>query len=139
MIAARAGMIPDRTQGGIMNKTIAGAILSAGTLAIFAGPALAEHCYNPNKPAGAGAQVILDENFEVGPDSVQTKGLQNRIDKGLVDTEEGEGYHGIVGFDLDGDGEADFSTWQVTPTGSIPHQAIFNGSPDHGIIQIPLG
>lgn len=123
-----------------MNKkeVVVRTAVSAGLLAVVTGgPAFAQHCYNPNKPAGAGAQVVFDENF-AEPVSM-TNGLANRIEKGIVDVETGEGYHGIVGADFDGDGEADFSTWQVTPTGSIPDQAIHNGSPDHGIIEIPFG
>ena len=70
-------------------------------LSLIAAPALAHQCTNASKsdPA-AGAQIVF------GPDEQPifiTQGLLSRIDRGLDDAETGEGFHGIIAFDLDGD------------------------------------
>ena len=66
-----------------------------------------------------------------------TQGLLNRIEGGLVDAETGEGFHGIIAFDLDGDGEADASTWiGVGPDGEIPLEAQFAGPACRGLTNI---
>ena len=65
-----------------------------------------------------------------------TKGLVNRFERGIIDPDTGDGFHGIVGFDEDGDGVADASTYIVGPNGEIPLNAQLRGSPDHGIINI---
>lgn len=100
---------------------------------VMAGAALAHECVNAsqmgNRP-GAGAQVVFGEGDE--PVSI-TNGLARRIEKGIVDAESGDGFHGKLGFDFDGDGVADGATWQVTPGGSIPSQAQENGPPCRGI------
>ena len=46
-------------------------------------------------------------------------GLANRFAQGLVDPETGEGFHGLIGFDFDGDA-VDFSTYIVGPDDEIP-------------------
>ena len=100
------------------------------------GQALAHQCCNVSKNEqnpGAGAQVVIDDEDNI---VFATNGLINRVDRGLVDPESGEGYHGVVAFDVDGDGEADFSTYQVTPGDEIPPQAQQNGSPDDGIVNV---
>ena len=114
-----------------------GKILTAGaaciaTLALVAGPAAAHECTNANKPAGAGAQVII------GPDGQiewSTKGVQVRFQHGIID-QDGNGYHGLIGLDVDGDGTADYTTYIVGPNGELPETAQQNGSPDHGIVNI---
>lgn len=97
------------------------------------GIAGAHQCTNASKPPGAGAQVVIDGNT----DEVvyATKGLLNRFERGLIGPD-GEGYHGLVGVDLDGDAKADMMTYIVTPTGEIPTKAQQNGSPDHGIVNL---
>jgi hypothetical protein len=117
-------------------RLIAGAALAATLFALTGGTALAGECFNADKNAhnpGAGAQVVLD-----GEDNIvsATNGVMNRVEKGLIDPDSGEGYHGLIAFDFDGDGEADASTFIVTPNDEIPEQAQENGSPDHGIINI---
>lgn len=110
---------------------VAGATVVA-TLGLVAGPAGAHECTNANKPAGAGAQVII------GPDGQiewATKGVQMRIANGII-TEDGAAFHGLVGIDLDGNGTADATTYIVGPNGELPQTAQLNGSPDHGIVNI---
>ncbi len=102
-------------------------------VALAAGTASAHECTNANKPPGAGAQVVIDGNTDM-PVSM-TKGLENRFDRGLIGPD-GEGYHGLIGIDVDDDGQADFMTYIVGPNDEIPTQAQQNGSPDHGIINL---
>lgn len=102
---------------------------------LIATPALAHQCTNASKsdPA-AGAQIVF------GPDEQPifiTQGLLNRIERGLVDAETGEGFHGIIAFDIDGDGKADASIWiGVGPDGQIPLEAQFAGPACRGLTNI---
>ena len=67
-----------------------------------------------------------------------SNGLQRRIDQGVVDPLTGEGFHGLIGFDLDGDGVADVSTWVgVGPEGTeIPDNAQENGPACRGLTNL---
>ncbi|MGQ0831124.1 MAG: hypothetical protein ACT4OV_05550 [Microthrixaceae bacterium] len=109
-----------------------GTTVMAGVV-LASGVAGAQQCTNANKPPGAGAQVVIDGNT----DQVvfATKGLTNRFERGLIGPD-GEGFHGLVGIDLNGDGKADLMTYIVGPNSEIPTQAQQNGSPDHGIVNI---
>jgi hypothetical protein len=112
------------------------AVIAAGALMLSAGGAFAHQCTNASRNThnpGAGAQLILNENDEI---VWLSKGLQSRIDRGLVDPDTGAGFHGLVGFDLDGDGVADVSTYIVGPEDELPESAQFNGSPCHGVVFI---
>jgi hypothetical protein len=100
----------------------------------FSSVALANECVNASKQPEAGAQAIL--NLVTGEVTVLTEGLQRRIDQGLVDPATGEGFHGLVGFDFDGDGTAEFTTWIVGPDDHIPELAQFNGPACHGVTNI---
>lgn len=95
--------------------------------------AWAHQCTNASKPPGAGAQVVLDGDTE--EIVYATKGVINRFEKGLIGPD-GEGYHGLIGVDLDGDRDADLMTYIVGPNDEIPTQAQQNGSPDHGIVNL---
>ena len=111
--------------------------LSAAALVTGAGGALAHECVNASKnmvnPA-AGVQVLID----IQTDSVSwvSAGVQKRVDQGLIDLATGEGFHGLIGFDFDGDGAADVSTFIVGPEGEVPVQAQQNGAACHGIVNI---
>ena len=83
----------------------------------FSSVALANECMNASKQPEAGAQAIL--NLVTGEVTVLTEGLQRRIDQGLVDETTGEGFHGLFGFDGDGDGTAEFTTWIAGPDDHI--------------------
>lgn len=118
-----------------MKRSMLVATTAALISILAAAPALAHQCINASKgdPA-AGAQVIF------GPDDQPiylTKGLEKRIEQGLVDPATGEGFHGIIAFDVDGDGEADISTWAgVGPDGEIPLTAQFRGPACRGLTNL---
>jgi len=109
-------------------------VVAPALLVLAAGPGSAHECVNASKQnIAAGVQVVLNDQDEI---VWLTKGLQNRIDQGLVDPETGEGFHGLVGFDIDGDGAADVATYIVGPNDEIPEQAQENGATCQGIINI---
>jgi hypothetical protein len=59
------------------------------------------------------------------------------VNNGIIDPETGEGFHGLIGLDFDGDQTVDVMTYHVGPDGdALPETAIDNGSPDHGIVDI---
>jgi hypothetical protein len=108
-------------------------VSAASALFLGSGIASAHECGNADKPVGSGAQVIV--NAMTGEIEWTTPGLANRLSKGLV-TPDGEGYHGIVALDLDGDGTADVNTYLVGPDGELPQTAQDNGATCHGVISI---
>jgi hypothetical protein len=115
-------------------KLLLGVATAALAMVVMTGTASAFHCTNASKDAknpGAGAQVVI--NAETGEIVSASKGVQQRVEKGLIDPDSGEGYHGLVGLDFDGDGEPDRSTFIVTPNDVLPDTAIENGPPDRGI------
>lgn len=105
---------------------------AAGVLLLAAGPAVAHQCINPDKPASAGVQIVIDTN--TGEPVWVSTGLQKRIDQGLVNVQTGEGFSGLVGLDFNSDGAIDLQTFIVTPDDEIPCVAQVSGAPDHGII-----
>jgi hypothetical protein len=103
-------------------------------LVLMAGPALAHECTNASKKyADSGAQLVLGANDDV---LFISKGLETRIAQGLVDFETGEGFSGLIAFDVDGDGVADASTWIVGPDDEIPLVAQFAGPACQGVTNI---
>ena len=107
-------------------------VAAASSMALAAAPALAHECVNASKPQDAGIQVLL------GPTGISwtTAGVAVRIEQGLIDPETGEGFHGLIGFDFDGDGVIDFSTFIVGPDDEIPLPAQFNGPSCRGITNV---
>jgi hypothetical protein len=104
---------------------------------LIAAPVFAHECINASKKnQAAGAQIVF------GPDDQVlfiTEGLQSRIEQGVVDFETGEGFHGLIAFDVDGDGVADASTWiGVGPEGEIPLEAQFRGPACRGLTNIGI-
>lgn len=112
-----------------------GAVAAAATIVLTAGPGLAHECINASRNGIAGAQLVLGSD-----DSILwiSNGLQQRVDQGLVDMDTGEGFSGLVAFDIDGDGVGDLATWIVGPNGEIPLKAQFNGDPCKGVTNIGL-
>ena len=104
---------------------------------VIAAPVFAFECTNASKKdQAAGAQIVFGPNDEV---LFITEGLQSRIDQGLVDPETGEGFHGQIAFDFDGDGVADASTYiGVGPEGEIPLEAQFRGPACRGLTNIGI-
>ena len=114
------------------------AAIALGVMAslALATTALATDCTNASKPAAAGVQVVI--NLQTGEIEWTTQGVAQRIARGAIDPATGEGFHGLLGFDFDGDGVVDVSTWDgVGPTGhEIPVQAQVNGPADRGVTSI---
>ena len=109
-------------------------IAAVSSVALAATPALAHECVNASKPVDAGIQVLL------GPTGIEwtTAGVANRIDQGLIDPDTGEGFHGLIGFDFDGDGTVDVQTYIVGPDDEIPLPAQFNGPSCRGITNVAV-
>ena len=85
-------------------RIVAGAAIAGALFISNGGVALAHECVNISKleqNPGAGAQVVIGENDDI---VFATNGVMNRIQKGLIDPETGDGFHGIIGFDGNGDG-----------------------------------
>ena len=120
-----------------MRRTLLVTVMTVVMVGLFSATALAFECTNVSKsdPA-AGAQVVFGPEDEI---LYMSKGLQNRIDKGLIDFETGEGFHGIIAFDFDGDGVADASTYiGVGPDGEIPLEAQFAGPACRGMTNLGI-
>ena len=103
----------------------------------LASSAMAFECTNVSKsdPA-AGAQILIGPTGEI---LYTTKGLANRIAQGLIDPTNGEGFHGVVAFDFDGDGVADASTFiGIGPEGEIPLEAQFRGPACRGLTNLGI-
>src|SRR5215510_5905219 len=109
-----------------------GAVTLMAAAVLTAGPALAGHCTNADKNAAAGVQAVIDAN--TGQIVWISAGLQARIDQGIVDLNTGAGFHGLIGFDIDGDAVSDLTTFIVTPNFALPEQAQLNGAQCHGIV-----
>jgi hypothetical protein len=121
-----------------MRRTLLIATVTMVFVGMLSGTALATECINASKSDhSAGAQLIIGPDFQT-PIYI-SKGLQERFENGVVDFETGEGFHGIVAFDTDGDGVADLSAWfGVGPDGEIPLQAQFAGPACRGLTNIGI-
>jgi len=113
--------------------------IAAGVLAslMIAGSALGFECTNGSKsdPA-AGAQVLFGPTGEI---VWTTPGLAKRVAQGIVDPDTGDGFHGQIAFDFDGDGLADASTYVgVGPDGEIPLEAQFRGPACRGLTYLGI-
>ena len=118
-----------------MRRSTLVTVLAAALCLLVAAPALADHCTNASKSDPMnGAQVLIGAD---GSLLWVTEGLKNRFDRGLIG-EEGEGFHGIIAFDFDGDKVADASTWVgVGPEGeAIADPALLNGPACRGVTAI---
>jgi hypothetical protein len=122
-------------EGQTMRRSIVVAVAVLVSSLLLAGPAFAFECMNVSKKdQAAGAQIVFGPNDEI---IFITKGLQGRLEHGLIDPETGEGFRGLIAFDFDGDGVADASTWiGVGPEGEIPLEAQFRGPACRGMSNI---
>lgn len=119
-----------------VRRLMLGSVAVTTALLTAAGPAWAHECVNADKNQAAGVQIVIDAN--TGAIVWASEGLQQRIDQGLVDPATGEGFSGLVGFDVDGDGVVDVSTFIVGPNMEIPEEAQFNGPACHGITNVEV-
>ena len=116
-------------------RVLYAAVAAGAGVLLAAGPSLAHECVNASKKnQAAGVQVVIDA--ETGDIVWTTNGVANRLAHGLIDPVTVEGFQGLLGFDLDGDGAADVSTWMVGPNGEIPLNAQFNGPACKGVTNI---
>lgn len=120
-----------------MNRRRMVAVLT-GMLAslLLASTALGHECTNASKSDPmAGAQLLVGPTGEI---VWMTPGLTQRFERGLIGPE-GEGFHGLIAFDFDGDMVADASTWiGVGPEGEIPLQAQLNGPMCRGLTNLGI-
>lgn len=116
-----------------MTRILVSGVATATLFITAAAPAMAHECVNANKNQAAGVQVVINT---VTNEIWFSDGVQKRIDQGLIDPATGIGFHGLIGFDLDGDGIADVSSFIVTPQDELPAQAQLNGAPCNGIVNI---
>lgn len=119
-----------------MRRSMTATILGVVASLALASSALAGDCMNASKSdQTAGVQVIVD--LTTGEILWTTTGLENRLEKGLIGPN-GEGFHGLVGFDFNGDGVVDASTWLgVGPEGNeLPVGAQLNGPACRGLTSI---
>jgi hypothetical protein len=120
-----------------MRRPITATILGVVASLTIATSALAHECMNASKSdQAAGAQVLMDAT--TGEILWMTPGIAQRLEQGLVGPD-GEGFHGLIAFDFDGDGVADVSTWiGVGPGDSdeIPMIAQLNGPACKGLTNI---
>jgi hypothetical protein len=117
-------------------RLVLGAAVTAAALLATAGPVWAHECVNADKNQAAGVQVVIDAN--TGEIVWVSDGLQKRIEQGLVDPGTGAGFYGLIGFDVDGDGVVDVSTFIVGPNMELPEQAQFSGPACHGITNVDV-
>ena len=122
-----------------MRRPFSATILGVAASLAIASSALAMDCTNASKvdPA-AGAQIVIDAT--TGNVLWISEGLTERLERGVVDPVSGEGFHGIIALDLDGDGSADVSTWVgVGPDGEeIPVNAQLNGPACRGLTSLGI-
>jgi hypothetical protein len=119
----------------LIRRTAFVALGGAAAIVLSAGPSLAHECVNASKSdQSAGVQVIVD--LTTGEVEWTTPGLAARFAQGLVDPDTGEGFHGLVGFDFNGDGILDVSSFIVGPEDEVPEVAQINGPACSGITNI---
>jgi hypothetical protein len=118
-----------------MRRPITAAILGVVASLAIATSALAHECVNASKSdQAAGAQILIGPTGEI---VWTTEGLANRIAHGVVDPDTGAGFHGLIAFDADGDGNADYSTWiDVGPDGEVPLVAQLSGPACRGLTNL---
>jgi hypothetical protein len=119
-----------------MRRILRSILLGAAASLLVASTAFAGHCVNASKQPAAGAQVVI--NVATNEIVWASLGFVTRLEAGLINPATGEGFHGLLGFDIDGDGAADLTTWfGVGPDGSaIPWQAQVFGPACQGVTDV---
>ena len=119
-----------------MRRSVVAAFGGVVLSLLMATSVLAFECTNLSKPPAAGTQVVFGPGDEI---VWVSRGLERRIEQGLVDPETGDGFHGLLGFDFDGDGVVDASTYiGVGPDGEIPLEAQFAGPACRGLSNLGI-
>ena len=119
-----------------MRRITLSAIAAVAMSLALATSVLAIDCANASKNQAAGVLAVID--IDTGAPVWISDGLQQRIDHGVIDPATGEGLHGLIGLDVDGDGISDASTWVgVGPDGDeIPFTAQENGPACRGLTSV---
>ena len=134
MTRATAGPPPIGVPLRIVTRTAVTTAAAAAALLVAAPAALAHECVNINKKPDAGVQVVIDATTD---DVVWlSQGVQKRLENGVIEFGPGGGFHGLIGFDMTGDGVADVSTYIVGPESEIPLVAQTAGAECNGIVNI---
>lgn len=119
-----------------MRRSVVAAFGGVVLSLLMATSVLAFECTNLSKPPAAGTQVVFGPEGEI---VWVSRGLERRLEQGLVDPETGDGFHGLLGFDFDGDGVVDASTYiGVGPDGEIPLEAQFAGPACRGLSNLGI-
>ena len=120
-----------------MRRPITAAFLGIVASLAIASSALAHECVNASKSdQAAGAQILVGPTGQI---VWMTEGLANRLAQGVVDPATGADFHGLIAFDADGDGNADYSTWiDVGPDGEVPLVAQLSGPMCRGLTNLFL-
>jgi hypothetical protein len=122
--------------GDEMRRSVVAALGGVALSLLMVTSVLAFECTNLSKPPAAGTQVVFGPNDEI---VWLSRGLERRIEQGIVDPVSGEGFHGLLGFDFDGDGAVDASTYiGVGPDGEIPLEAQFAGPACRGMSNLGI-
>jgi len=122
-----------------MRRPIIATLLALTTSLAIASSALAFDCTNVSKSDPMdGAQILVDGT--TGELLWATPGVVERLQRGVIDPETAEGFHGIIAIDYTGDGIADISTWfGVGPDGTeIAEPALLNGPVCRGLTSLEL-
>jgi hypothetical protein len=120
----------------MMRRPLTATFLGIVASLLIASSALAHECFNASKSdQAAGAQALIDGN--TGEIIWMTEGLASRLAQGVIDPATGEGFHGLIAFDVDSDGIADYSTWlDVGPDGEVPLVAQLSGPTCKGLTNL---
>lgn len=113
----------------LMRRAAVTTFAAVSAVALGAAPVMAHQCVNPDKQPGAGAQVIFNE--ATGAMTFANAGIEKRFLSGVTTQ---ESFRGLIGFDFDGDGNVDGTTWIVGKYGEIPQQAQQAGADCHGVL-----
>jgi hypothetical protein len=119
-----------------MRRPLTATFLGIVASLLIASSAFAHECTNASRGDPAdGAQALIDAN--TGEILWLSQGLATRLANGVVDPNTSEGFHGLVAFDVNGDGIADFSTWiGVGPDGEVPLVAQLSGPACRGLTNL---
>ena len=100
-------------------------LAAASSIVLAAGPFLATDCVTRASSRRQGSRSSWDP-----------AGSSGRLWAWPRRPPKASGFHGLVGFDFDGNGTVDFQTFVVGPDDELPELAQFNGPSCHGITNV---